>query len=122
MNETKEASFLPLTPLTFGILTSLARGPRSGYGIVRGVEEGSEGRLSPGTGTVYVALQRLMSQGLVETVAEPPDAPDDNRSRRWYGLTPLGRRVLTLEARRLAGALRLAVEAGVLDEGEVVGS
>ena len=114
-------SFLPLTPLTFGILTALAEGAKSGYGIVRGVEEGSEGRLSPGTGTVYVALQRLMSQGLVEAAPEPSDAPSDRRERRWYGLAPLGRRVLTLEARRMASALRLAMEAGGIDLDEGVG-
>jgi DNA-binding PadR family transcriptional regulator len=108
-------SFLPLTPLTFGILTALAGGARSGYGIVRGVEEGSDGRLSPGTGTVYVALQRLMTQGLVDPGAEPPEAPSDNRERRWYALSPLGRQVLTLEARRMVSALRLAVEAGGID-------
>jgi DNA-binding PadR family transcriptional regulator len=113
-------SFLPLTPLTFGILTAVAESPKSGYGVVRGVEEGSGGSLSPGTGTVYVALQRLMARGLVESAPEPPDAPADNRERRWYALTPLGRRVLALEARRMAGALRLAVQAGVLDPDQVV--
>jgi len=113
-------SFLPLTPLTFGILTTAATGPKSGYGIVRGIEEGSEGSLSPGTGTVYVALQRLMSQGLMEPAPEPGDAPNDKRARRWYTVTPLGRRVVALEARRLASALRLAVEAGILQKEEVV--
>jgi DNA-binding PadR family transcriptional regulator len=113
------STHLPLTPLTFAVLTTLAQGPRNGYGIVRGIEEGSDGTLSPGTGTVYVALQRLMGQGLLEAAPEPADAPSDRRSRRWYALTPQGRRVLTLEARRLSGALKLAVEAGVLDAREV---
>jgi DNA-binding PadR family transcriptional regulator len=113
-------SFLPLSPLTFGILTTVANGPKSGYGIVRGIEEESRGTLSPGTGTVYVALQRLMHQGLLEDAQEPPDAPDDNRARRWYAVTPLGRRVVALEARRLAGAVRLAVEAGILQRDERV--
>jgi DNA-binding PadR family transcriptional regulator len=115
VTEAKPESFLPLTPLTFGILASVTLEPRSGYGIVRGVEEGSDGRLRPGTGTVYVALQRLMDQGLVEAASEPPGAPSDNRVRRWYSLTPLGRQVLSLEAERMAGALRLAVQVGALD-------
>lgn len=119
MAQDPESTYLPLTPLTFAVLTAVAPGPRSGYGIVRGIEDGSDGTLSPGTGTVYVALQRLMNQGLLEAAQEPSDAPNDNRTRKWYALTPLGRRVLTLEARRLSGALRLAVDAGVLEQGEV---
>lgn len=117
---TTPESFLPLTPLTFGILTAVVAGPKSGYGIVRGIEVGSDGKLSPGTGTVYVALQRLMTQGLVEPSSEPSHAPSDNRARRWYALSRLGRQVLTLEARRMASALRLAVEAGGIDLGEGV--
>jgi len=120
MTESTPETFLPLTPLTFGILTAVASGPKSGYGIVRGIEEGSHGRLSPGTGTVYVALQRLMDQGLLAPADAPADAPDDNRQRRWYALTPLGKRTVVLEARRLAGALRLAAEAGILVDEEVM--
>jgi DNA-binding PadR family transcriptional regulator len=119
--KTTPESFIPLTPLTFGILTAVAEGPKSGYGIVRGIEEGSEGSLSPGTGTVYVALQRLIAEGLVEAAPEPPDAPADKRSRRWYAITEFGRQVLVLEARRLASALRLAVQAGVIVPDDAVG-
>jgi DNA-binding PadR family transcriptional regulator len=120
MEQRNPESFLPLTSLTFGILTAVTEGSKSGYGIVREIEEGSQGRLSPGTGTVYVALQRLIQQGLVEPVSAPSDAPADNRARRWYAISPLGRQVFSLEAQRLASALRLAVKAGGLGAFEVV--
>lgn len=68
-------SFLPLASLTFGILTAVAQTSKSGYGIVREIEEGSEGRSSPGTGRVYVALQRLIQQGLEEPASELKTTP-----------------------------------------------
>lgn len=119
VSERAPQSFLPLTPLTFGILVALADRARSGYGIVREIEERSGGTMSPGTGTVYVALQRLMNDGLLEESPEPADAPHDKRARRWYRVTALGSRVLTLEARRLSGVLRLAAERGVPGDIEV---
>ena len=61
-------SRLPLTPLSFQILVSLADGPKHGYGILKEIEEGSGGSLKSSTGTLYLAIQRL----------EAPDAiPED---------------------------------------------
>ena len=44
---------------TFWILTSLAAGPRHGYGIMTDVERISEGGLRLRAGTLYAALDRL---------------------------------------------------------------
>ncbi len=57
--------FLPLTPLSLTMLLGLADGARHGYAIMREVERQTEGRLSPGAGSLYAALQRLQDHGLI---------------------------------------------------------
>ena len=84
-------SRLPLTPLSFQILVSLADGPKHGYGILKEIEEGSGGSLKSSTGTLYLAIQRLEQEGLLEE-ERTASAPDSRR--RYYRLTPEGRRVL----------------------------
>jgi DNA-binding PadR family transcriptional regulator len=63
------------------ILSSLADGPKHGYALTKDVEEFAGVRLAPGT--LYEALARLESQGLIEAL-EPA-----NR-RRPYRLTAAG--------------------------------
>jgi DNA-binding PadR family transcriptional regulator len=96
-------SFLPLTPLAFQVLLALADTERHGYGIIREVGERTDGMVKLRTGTLYTMLQRLTEERLIESA--PDDAvrnveSSDSR-RRYYRLTPLGRGVLTAEARRL---------------------
>lgn len=93
-------SFLPLTPLTFQVLLSLADEDRHGYGIIRQVEDGTDGLIQLRTGTLYTLLQRLLDEGLVEESDVRPDVGDDER-RRYYRLTAFGRTVVSAEARRL---------------------
>ncbi len=52
------------------ILSSLADGPKHGYALTKDVEEFAGVRLAPGT--LYEALGRLESQGLIEAL-EPED-------------------------------------------------
>jgi DNA-binding PadR family transcriptional regulator len=86
------------------ILSSLADGPKHGYALTKDVEEFAGVRLAPGT--LYEALSRLESQGLIEALA----AED---RRRPYQLTVAGatalrahlaaqRRVTETGLRRLA--------------------
>ncbi|MGH3293966.1 MAG: PadR family transcriptional regulator, partial [Trebonia sp.] len=63
------------------ILSSLAGGPKHGYALTKDVEEFASVRLAPGT--LYEALARLESQGLIEAL-EPADR------RRPYRLTAAG--------------------------------
>jgi DNA-binding PadR family transcriptional regulator len=55
-------------------------------------------------------LARLMAQGWVRETAEPASAPavTRGRDRRYYALTPEGRRAVRHEARRLADVVALA--------------
>jgi DNA-binding PadR family transcriptional regulator len=63
------------------ILSSLADGPKHGYALTKDVEEFAGVRLAPGT--LYEALARLESQGLIEAL-ESADR------RRPYRLTAAG--------------------------------
>lgn len=89
----------PLTPLSMAILVSLGREDLHGYALMQEIEERSDGRLSPGTGSLYAALQRLMDAGLI---MESPYRPaDDDARRRYYRITPEGRTAVAEEAQRM---------------------
>jgi DNA-binding PadR family transcriptional regulator len=96
---------LPLTPLSFQILVALADGPKHGYGILKEIEEASGEPLRSSTGTLYLAIQRLEQEGLIEE--DETVAGEDSR-RRYYRLTAEGRGVAAAETRRLATLLGVA--------------
>ncbi len=110
------SSLLPLSEAVFHILLALAAGERHGYGILLEVEERTGGRVRLGPGTLYGAIKRLRGQGLVEETAGEEDDPTDER-RRYYRLTPLGREVAVLEARRLERLLDAARGKRILPQG-----
>jgi DNA-binding PadR family transcriptional regulator len=96
------ADRLPLTPLSFQILVALADGPRHGYGIIKEIEAFTGEAFRSSTGTLYLAIERLENESLIE---EEPRA--DSR-RRYYRLTTLGREVAVAETQRLATLLGAA--------------
>ncbi|MEV7013901.1 helix-turn-helix transcriptional regulator [Streptosporangium sp. NPDC051022] len=83
---------------TFLILTALAAGPQHGYGVITDVQEISGGRVRLRAGTLYAALDRLQSEGLIATDREEIV---DGRVRRYYRLTREGGTRLAEEAERL---------------------
>ena len=83
---------------TFMILTALADGSQHGYGIIGEVADISEGRIRLRAGTLYAALDRLRTDGLVDVDREEIV---DNRLRRYYRLTSEGTARLAAEAARL---------------------
>ena len=105
---------LPLTPAVFHIQLALADEPKHGYSIMKTVEQHSGGKVSMGPGTLYGTLKRMLKAGLVEEIDGPPEPADERR--RYYRLTPFGRRVLRAEAERLAAVLRVAQAKSLLAE------
>ena len=95
---------LPLTEPVLLVLLSLAEQPRHGYSILKDVERMSAGRVVLSTGTLYGALQRLLSQEWIERLEEE----DASRDRRSYRLTAKGRRNLQAEIERMRHLTRLA--------------
>src|ERR671934_1270577 len=92
---------MPLRTVEFHILLALASEERHGYGLLQEVESltGGELRLEPGT--LYRALHRMLEDGWVVESARRPAADLDDERRRYYRLTPLGRRIAMAEAERL---------------------
>ena len=85
-------------------MSSLADGPKHGYALTKDVEAFAGVRLAPGT--LYEALARLESQGMIEAL-------ESHDRRRPYQLTAVGaaalkahlnaqRRVTDVGLRRLA--------------------
>jgi len=97
-------------PSDFHILLALAGGPLHGYGIMKDVERDTGGAVSLEIGSLYRLLARLVSEGLID-----PVEGDDER-RRYYRITPAGRRVLQSEATRLAHVLTLVRARKLLPE------
>jgi PadR family transcriptional regulator len=94
----------PLREPTFFVLTALLPGPLHGYGIIKTVEEMSDGRVKLRAGTLYAALERLENAG---AVALDREESEGGPPRRYYRLTPEGVGLLEAEGRRLAENARL---------------
>ena len=95
-----------LTPLTFQVLLALADANRHGYGIIKEIEVRGGSGSAPTTGALYLALQRMEGDGLVEGDAEGP--PDADARRRYYRLTAEGKEAARQETLRLAALVSQA--------------
>ncbi len=98
-----------LGDLAFHILLALGEGPSHGYAIGKEVQARSAGRLDPTTGALYQALKRLADDGLIAAVKKPPEPSPDAR-RKYFQLTPAGRRAASQEAERLEALVSAARE------------
>lgn len=72
------------------LLSVLANGPAHGYAIIDSLRARSEGVFDLPEGTVYPALHRLESQGLLQSSW----SKDTGRRKRVYQLTPKGQQAL----------------------------
>jgi len=106
--------FLPLHRDTFQILVSLADSDRHGYAIMQDIADRTGDARAITPSTLYSSIRRLLESGMIKELIDRPNADDDDLRRRYYRLTPLGRRVAELEALRLARLLRDARHGGLL--------
>lgn len=90
------------------LLAALEAGPAHGYAVIRTLRERTAEVLSLPEGTLYPALQRLQSAGLLHSTWSTVDG----RRRRVYELTPAGREALAHE-RSTWGAFARAVESAI---------
>src|SRR5881409_1119929 len=93
---------MPLRPVELHVLLALAGEERHGYAILQEVAALTDGDLQIEPGTLYRALHRMLKDGWVAESGRRPAADVDDERRRYYRLTPLGRRVASAEAERLA--------------------
>ena len=92
---------MTLRPVEFHILLALAGEERHGYAILQEIARLTDGELTIEPGTLYRALHRMLADGWIAESARRPAADADDERRRYYRITPIGRRVATAEADRL---------------------
>lgn len=98
---------------TLMILSAVAVRPLHGYGMIKSIEELSGGRVRLRAGTLYAAIDRMVTDGLMR-----PDGEEvvEGRTRLYYeitdaGLVALERRAQELERVAFAVRKQLAVRA-----------
>jgi PadR family transcriptional regulator, regulatory protein PadR len=87
------------------VLKALSLAPLHGWGISQRIQQLSRGAFAVGQGSLYPALYRLESKGLVTGEWR---TTENNRDAKYYRLTSAGARMLateTAEWRRFADAL-----------------
>ena len=94
------ADHLPLTAPVFQILLSLVDDDLHGYALIQDIRERTDGEVSLTASTLYAAVKRLLTAGLIAEVRAPRNEKDDPR-RRYYRITAPGRETLRAEAARL---------------------
>jgi DNA-binding PadR family transcriptional regulator len=92
---------LPLRPVVFHVLLSLADGERHGYAMVQDIAERSAARIRLEPGNLYRHLKFMLDEGLIEESGRRPVAGRDDERRRYYRMTRFGRQVALAEASRL---------------------
>jgi PadR family transcriptional regulator, regulatory protein PadR len=89
-----KAELLPGT-LDMLVLKTVSRGSMHGYGIAQHIRQISDDVLQVEEGSLYPALQRLLTQRFLTSEWRTSDT---NRRARFYSLTALGRKQLRIEA------------------------
>ena len=107
MTEIDVQAFIPLKTQWFHIMLSLAGGEQHGYGIMQEVLTRTEGKVRLWPATLYGTIKRLIEAELIEESDERPAPELDDARRRYYRLTPLGKRALSAECERLQELVRI---------------
>lgn len=105
-----------LTSLQLEILLSVTTGPLHGYGIKLDIERRRQGEIQLTSGSLYQAIHRLESTGLIVETEGPTGEADDARRGRYYGLSDRGRDCLESELRRLSRIVEDGRERDLLGE------
>jgi|SRR5215467_1155601 len=93
------------------VLKTLALEPMHGYGISVRIEQISKGVFRPNAGSLFLAIQRLERDGLIDGEWKPTE---NNRRAKYYALTAKGRKRLNNETRewgKQAAAIARILEA-----------
>jgi transcriptional regulator len=94
MGDKMNPDLLPGT-LYMMILWTLNQGPLHGYAIAKRIRDWSKGDLEIEDGSLYPALNRMLTKGWVKAEW---GITDNNRRARFYKLTPAGRKQLETES------------------------
>lgn len=97
-----DAHDTPLKANRFQVLLALSDGPLHGFAIREAVEVRTNGGTTLWPATLYGVLRDLAEAGWIAEL-DGSEAPNHDGRRKYYRLTPEGRRRLLSEARRLEG-------------------
>ena len=90
------------------LLSVLSRGPSYGYQMVQDMNGLVPGVLQTGEGTIYPVLHRLEERELIRSAWRTGES---GRQRRYYQLTPRGRRALSDNRLQWAALTRVMASA-----------
>jgi DNA-binding PadR family transcriptional regulator len=110
MTRVNPQKFIPLKTHWFHIMLSLAGGEQHGYGIMQEALNRTTGKVRLWPATLYGSVKRLIEAELIEESDKRPAPELDDARRRYYRLTPMGRRVLDAECERLQELVRTIQE------------
>jgi DNA-binding PadR family transcriptional regulator len=99
---------MTIRSVEFHILLALAQEEKHGYAILQEVAAVTDDEIRLEPGTLYRALHRMLKDGWVIESARRPAADLDDERRRYYRLTPAGRKVAVAEAERLERLVTVA--------------
>jgi len=99
----------------FQILLAVSDKQLHGYAIIQDIRRRTDGMITLTASTLYSAIKRMLSAGLIEESEERPVVELDDERRRYYGITKEGMRVLRLEAKWLEQLTKMAREKHVLE-------
>lgn len=100
----------------YHILLALAHGERHGYAIIKDVEDATGGAVRMLPGTLYRLLKEMVADGWIVEI----EGDEGDERRRYYRLTPRGRRVAVAESERLESLVRTARALKLLPAGRLV--
>ncbi len=100
-NKKTADDFLPLKPVDFHILVLLNEGEGHGYGLVQEIAARTDGKVKLVPGNFYAILKRLIGEGLLEESTRKTTPAGDDKRRRYYRITSLGKKVAAAEASRM---------------------
>jgi DNA-binding PadR family transcriptional regulator len=92
----------------FFILLSLADRDRHGSGIVRDILDLTGGELRLWPVTLYGSLDELRESSWIRELSSGPDEEENRGHRRWFRITPQGRRALAAEIDRMNALVTVA--------------
>lgn len=97
-----------LSRAAFLVLLALAEEPGHGLRIIERIDGMTGGEIRMGPATLYTTLQKLLLGGLIRETTTAPDPADHDRRRRYYAISPQGKRMLRHEAARMRVLVRAA--------------
>ena len=108
---------VPLSAHDLYILLALFDQPKHGYAIIQDVAARTDGATRLGTSTVYAALKRMRTAGMIAETSRPAGTRSDDERRRYYRATSVGRDLARAAARDIQRLHHLVQDARLIDRG-----